>query len=193
MPTEAATIIILNGVSSVGKSSISRALQAVTAAPFLYVEMDAYLAAMPLKYQDHPDGLSYEHGQANGRPTMQVKTGEVAERALSGMRHAAAAMAGQGNNLIIDEVFFGDRDNGFCNPVAEYRRLLTPYTLKMVGVFALLEVIEAREAARGDRMVGMARWQFDEIHHGMRYDLEVDSSAASPDECAWHIKAAFGL
>lgn len=188
-----ATVIILNGVGSVGKSSICKALQQITSDPFLYMEMDAYLAAMPPKYLDHPDGLSYQQGEADGRPTVFVKTGHVAENALSGMRHAAAAMAGQGNNLIIDEVFFGDRENGFCNPVAEYRRLLSPYTVKMVGVFAPLEVIEAREAARGDRMIGLARWQFDEVHHGMRYDLKVDASAATPDECARQIKAAFSL
>ena len=188
-----ATVIILNGVSSVGKSSICRALQAITAEPFLYMEMDAYLAAMPPKYQDHPDGLSFERGEADGRPTVLVRTGAVAERALAGMRHAAAAMAGQGNNLIIDEVFFGDRHNGFCNPVAEYRRLLSPYLLKMVGVFAPLDAIEAREAVRADRMIGMARWQFDEVHKGMTYDLEVDASEASPATCAARIKAAFAI
>lgn len=188
-----ATIVLLNGVSSVGKSSICLALQAITAEPFLYMEMDACLAAMPPRYQDHPDGLSYVRRQVDGHPTIHVKTGRVAENALSGMRHAAAAMAGQGNNLIIDEVVFGDRDNGFCNPVAEYRRLLAPFTLKMVGVFAPLDVIEAREAARGDRMIGMARWQFDEVHHAMRYDLEIDSSTASPAECAAQIRAAFDL
>lgn len=188
-----ATIILLNGVSSVGKSSICKALQAITVEPFLYMEMDAYLAAMPPKYQDHPDGLSYERGQAEGRPTISVKTGQVAENALSGMRHAAAAMAGQGNDLIIDEVFFGDRHNGFCNPVAEYRRLLAPHTLKMIGVFAPLDVIEAREAARGDRMIGMARWQYDEVHHGMAYDLEIHAGAASPEDCARQIKTAFHI
>lgn len=191
--TDETTIILLNGVSSVGKSSICRVLQQIADEPFLYMEMDAYLAAMPPKYHDHPDGLSYEKGEADGRPTIFVRTGIVAERTLSGMRHAAAAMAGQGNNLIIDEVFFGDRDNGFCNPVAEYRRLLSSYTLKMVGVFAPLNVIEAREAVRGDRMIGMARWQFDEVHQGMTYDLEIDASIATPDACAGRIKAAFGL
>ena len=37
-----ARIIILNGVGSAGKSSIARALQAITAKPFLYVAMDAF-------------------------------------------------------------------------------------------------------------------------------------------------------
>lgn len=188
-----ATVILVNGVSSVGKSSICRALQAVTREPFLYMEMDATLAAMPPKYQDHPDGLSFEQGAADGHPTVMVKTGAVAERALSGMRHATAAMAGQGNNLIIDEVFFGDRHNGFCNPVAEYRRLLAPHDLRMVGVFAPLDVIEAREAARGDRPAGMARWQFDEVHQGMVYDLEVDAGTASSEACAEAIRQAFAL
>ena len=42
-------------------------------------------------------------------------------------------------------------------------------------------------------MIGMARWQFDEVHRGMTYDLEIDAGAASPEDCAEVIRNAFAL
>ncbi|WP_258588919.1 phosphotransferase-like protein [Mesorhizobium sp. AR02] len=55
-----ARIIVLNGVGSAGKSSVARALQAITAAPFLHVQMDSFLAMLPDALQDHADGFCYE-------------------------------------------------------------------------------------------------------------------------------------
>jgi chloramphenicol 3-O phosphotransferase len=60
-------------------------------------------------------------------------------------------------------------------------------------VFAPLDVLEAREAARGDRMIGLARWQYDRVHKDMTYDLEVDSSRLTAMECAETIRNKFGL
>ena len=50
-----------------------------------------------------------------------------------------------------------------------------------------------RERSRGDRVVGLARWQYDRVHRGMTYDLEIDTSAADPPACATIIKTAFDL
>lgn len=188
-----ARIILLNGVGSVGKTSIARALQDITAAPFLRMEMDAFLAAMPPAYQNHPDGLSFEQTGEAGKPAIHAKTGPVAERALSGMRRAVAAMAAAGNNLIVDEVLFGNVPTERGNPVAEYRRLLSRYRLYMVGVMAPLEVLEKRERQRGDRMIGLARWQFDKVHRAMDYDLTINAETATPLECATLIKTQFDL
>ncbi len=52
---------------------------------------------------------------------------------------------------------------------------------------------EARERRRGDRMIGLARWQFDRVHRGMAYDLELETSRATAMECAEAIKARFAL
>jgi chloramphenicol 3-O phosphotransferase len=54
-------------------------------------------------------------------------------------------------------------------------------------------VIERREQARGDRTLGLARWQYDKVHAGMAYDLELDTSDATPEALAGQIKAAFGV
>ncbi len=146
-----ATVVFLNGVGGVGKGSIARALQKITVEPFLHVEMDAFLAMLPEVYQNHPDGLSYETSMDGGKPSVSIGTGAVAERALTGMRQAVAALAEAGNNLIVDEVLFGNVATEYGNAVAGYRTVLAPFRLHLVGVFASLEVLEEREHRRGDR------------------------------------------
>jgi chloramphenicol 3-O phosphotransferase len=179
--TRPARIVLLNGVGSAGKSSIARALQAITAQPFLRVEMDAFLDMLPEASFGHADGLVFETVQQDGHPAVVIKTGPHADRALRGMRHAVAAMAAQGNNLIVDEVLIGAEK-------AEYRALLAPFRVHWVGVLAPLDVLEQRERQCGDREIGLARWQFDRVHEGMTYDLEVDTSTATAEACARVIK-----
>ncbi|WP_246691382.1 MULTISPECIES: hypothetical protein [unclassified Mesorhizobium] len=58
---------------------------------------------------------------------------------------------------------------------------------------APLDVLEAREAARADRLPGLARWQYPRVHKGMDYDLEVDTSQLTPLECARRIQQEFQL
>ena len=186
-------IVLLNGVGSVGKSTIAKALQKITTEPFLHVEMDAFLQMLPDIYQDHPDGLRFETTIEEGKPSVFVRTGVVAERALSGMRHAIAAMAGAGNNLIVDEVIFGDVTTEYGNVLSEYRMLLAPFQLYLVGVHAPLEILEDRERRRGDRLIGLARWQYGRVHNGMVYDLEIDTERATAAESARTIKERFGL
>lgn len=181
-----ARILILNGVGSVGKTSIARALQEMASTPFLNVSMDVFCEMLPPAYFDHPDGFRFISGESDGQPSVSIETGPVGARLLDGMRHAIAALAASGNDLIVDDVMLEDEP-------AEYRRLLAPYQVYWVGVMAPLEIIEARERARGDRLIGLARWQFDRVHKGRRYDLEIDTSHVSAAEAAAVIKERFGL
>jgi chloramphenicol 3-O phosphotransferase len=181
-----ATVILLNGVGSAGKSSIAKALQTIAAEPFLHVAMDAFLDMMPARYWDHPDGLVFETVLQDGKPSVVIRSGPVVDRTLRGMRQSIAAMAHAGNNLIVDDVLLE-------NEMAEYASLLADVTFHAVGVFAPLDVLEARERKRADRLIGLARWQYDRVHHGKRYALELDTSNATPMECATLIKQRFGL
>jgi chloramphenicol 3-O phosphotransferase len=181
-----ARIIILNGVGSVGKSSIARALQDMTVEPFLHVAMDAFLDMLPASYMDHPDGFTFEDHGETGAPAIAIRTGKIAGRAFRGMRRAIAALAAEGNNLIVDDVMLGAE-------MEEYRALLAGFHISLVGIFAPLAVIEERESRRKDRMIGLARWQFDRVHAGRTYDLEIDASTATPEACALKIKEALRL
>ena len=181
------TVIVLNGPGSVGKSSVARALQTIAARPFLHVALDRFLAMVPPALFGRPEGLVFEPVEEEGRPCLAVRTGPVVARALAGMRHAVAAMAGQGNDLIVDEVMIWEAKD------QAYRALLPGCAVRCVGLFAPLEVLEARERARGDREIGLARWQHRRVHEGVTYDLTIDTSRATPEDCARAIRDAFAL
>lgn len=181
-----ATIVLLNGVGSAGKGSVAKGLQEILREPYLHVAMDGFLDMLPPAYFDHDEGLRFVPREIDGRPAIEVTSGPVSERLLAGMRLAVRALAEAGNNLIVDEV--AERP-----AIAAYERLLAPFRLCTVGLFAPLAVLEERERARGDRTIGLARWQIAHLHGGQRYDLEIDTGSATPMQCAEKIKAAFGL
>ena len=183
----AAKIILLNGVGSAGKSTLARAILAQAHDVFLHVPMDYWLEMMPGRTLGTADGLTFETAERDGKPVITVVSGPAQERALRGIRHAVAAMAAQGSNMEVDEVLFGDEAWN------EYHALLKPYAFHTVGVFAPLDVLEAREKARGDRAIGLARGQFDVVHRGRTYDITVDTAASSADDCARAIVERFGL
>lgn len=179
-------VIVLNGVGSVGKSSTAEALQALASRPLLHVAMDAFIQMMPMKLVGHPDGLVFKTRSEAGMPSLEIRTGPVLERALAGMRGAVAALADAGNDLIVDEVMLGDEH-------LDYRALLAGHDLRFVGLFAALEVLEARERRRGNREIGLSRWQYGRVHAGVDYDLRIDTDQTTPVENAARICEAFGL
>ena len=182
----ATKIVILNGAGSSGKSSIAREMQSLLTEPYLHVQMDTFLEMMPERYQDHPDGFSYATEIEDGNPSVVIRSGETGERTLRGMRYAVAALASQGNNLIVDDVMLEGE-------ASEYAELLSAHDCYFVGVITELAILERREKARGNRMIGLARWQVDRVHAGNDYHLTVDTNDASPKECAVKIISQLNL
>ena len=181
------TVILLNGVGSAGKSSIARALQDVLAGVWLHVAMDAFIEMLPDRLQDDPETFSYRNvAQADHPPEIAIVSGQAGEQLLQAMRRAVAAMARAGSHLIVDDVLVGDG-------LADYEMQLAGMRLLKVGVLAPLDILEAREANRPDRMPGLARWQFSRVHAGASYDLEVDTATASAGDCADRIVEHFNL
>jgi len=167
-------IIILNGTSSSGKTSIVKALQDILDEPFLEAGIDKFIFMLPDRYLERPlwdDVL----GLAN-------KAGASGHTLVAGMHHAIAALAKTGNNVIADHVLVEHEW------VQECADLLGDLGAYLIGVQCPLQVLEERERSRKNRTPGQARAQFDVIHaHGI-YDLEVDTSVLSPIECALQIK-----
>jgi len=88
------TVIVLNGASSVGKSTLAVALQDLLPRPFLHVGVDTLLAAMP------PSSA----GIAVADDGSVAVAGDFRRLELAWYA-GLAAMASSGAGLIIDEVF----------------------------------------------------------------------------------------
>jgi chloramphenicol 3-O phosphotransferase len=165
-------VIVVNGASSTGKTSLIRALQNLLADDWLTFGVDRLIEAMPLRLDGHPDGLLIH---ADGR----VVVGPAFKALEASWRDGLAAMARSGVRLVLDEVMFdgGDEQRRWNEALAGLRVL-------WVGVRCDPEVAAARELARGDRVAGMSALQAGRVHAGMVYDLEIDTSHATPEACA---------
>ncbi len=182
----AGTVIHLNGPSSVGKSSIAREIQKQARAPFHYVAMDMFLEMMPPGSFGSADGYTFVPETKDGRRSVRITSGPLMQRTLRGMLGAVAAMAQEGLNVVVDDVMFDAKWD-------EWKARLADVRYFRVGVFAPLDIIEARERARGDREIGLARAQHELVHRHASYDLEVDTGRATPAECAARIVSEFAL
>jgi chloramphenicol 3-O phosphotransferase len=180
-------IIILNGTSSAGKSSAAKALQRIADGFFLHIAFDTFLEMLPTTLWKHPDGINFAQTDGPDGPLVTVELGSKVLAALSGMRSAVGALARQGNQLIVDDLMLSPTDQ------QDYRRFLDGLDYRFVALKAPLDVLEEREQLRGDRLLGLARWQFERVHNGVVYDLELDTSKISIDGCAEAIASKFGL
>jgi chloramphenicol 3-O phosphotransferase len=165
-------VIVLNGGSSAGKTSLARRLQLLLPNPWLIFGIDNLVEAIPDEVLDSPGGVGIDD---DGR----VTPGPVFQDLHRIWLHGLAAMAHAGARIILDEVFLDSAgDQRKCQAAFEGFRIL------WVGVRCDPDVAAAREVARGDRALGMAVHQADLVHRGVVYDLEVDTTNRSSAECA---------
>jgi chloramphenicol 3-O phosphotransferase len=172
---QSGTILILNGTSSSGKTSLVRELQKRLDGPYLDAGLDRFLWMLPGRYLDRPlwdDVLG-----------LADVAGETGHTLVRGMHHAIAALAKQGNNVVADHVLVEPRW------VVECACLFAGLPAYLIGVNCPLELLEQREMQRKDRTLGQARKQFERVHaHGV-YDFSVDTGAYSTVECAAQVCA----
>ncbi|HVT42425.1 MAG TPA: AAA family ATPase [Acidimicrobiales bacterium] len=165
-------VIVLNGASSSGKTTLGRSLQAVLPDPWLLLGIDDLIRAMP------DEGL--EDGTLLGIDgTGQVHLGPGWQQLETSWYRGIAAMVATGANVIVDDVFLGGGES--------QRRLRAAFgdlEVLWVGVTCDLDVARAREAARPDRVSGMSAAQAARVHEGVAYDLTIDTSDATPASCA---------
>ncbi|MFJ9847148.1 AAA family ATPase [Kitasatospora sp. NPDC101155] len=172
-------VIVLNGGSSSGKSSLARALQELLPEPWLHLGADTMVAALPPWLLAGGEGIG---GLDDGDGTVEV--GPVFAALDAAWTVGVAAMARAGARIVVDEVFLGGAASQ-----QRWRSALEGLDVLWVGVRCAPEVAAAREAARGDRVAGMAAAQASAVHEGVAYDLVVDTSQASVDDCAEAILA----
>ncbi len=169
-------LILLNGASSTGKSSIAKALQHLSEEPFLHIGVDTFWDMMPRHYVDAPRFESEEDKKTTSFPKVEGYPHNVFQ-AIPGV---LKALLGAHLNVIMDDVICGDAER-----LRTYRSMFKAHTVYFIGVYCALDVLREREILRGDRRIGQGRAQLDRVHTPSRfYDLEVDTSTASPWHCA---------
>lgn len=162
-------IILLNGASSSGKSTIARALQAQLGDPFWHISIDHLRDAGVL-------------------PLDRIRSGEFAwsemrEAFFLGFERSLAAYTSAGNDLIVEYIV----ETGEW--MDRLLRVLEGIDLFFVGVHCPLDELERRERMRGDRTIGDARRDYFTVHAHCRYDCEVDSSRPAGGNAAIIIEA----
>jgi chloramphenicol 3-O phosphotransferase len=170
-------VVMLNGASSAGKSSLARALQELIPEPWLTFGIDTLITAMPFKLTGAPEGLVFhDDGRIDVGPTFAALEAD--------WRRAIGAMARGGMKIIVDEVML----RGGADQIS-WRAALKGLSVLWVGVRCDVSVATAREKARGDRVVGMSATQAELAHAGIVYDIEVDTTQTPAGDCARSILA----
>jgi chloramphenicol 3-O phosphotransferase len=165
--TEPGQVILLNGVSSSGKTSIAEALLGVLDRPYFHVSVDAI-------------GAMRSTTRTNELPPDEVAA--VLSRTRAGFHRVVAGMAMAGNDVVADHVLSEPWRLTDCLAV------LAGIDVVLVGVTCSPEELARRERERGDRQIGQAADQLDAVHAHGRYDLVCDSTSTSPEAIAMQIK-----
>ena len=183
-------VILLNGCSSAGKTTLALALQNLLPTPYQHVALDQFRDGMPGRVRglNSPlgdpgaSGLNVVPGELNGEWVTHIQFGDYGERVLAAMRRTVATLSELGCNVIVDDLLL-KRDY-----LEDYAAVLDPQKTWFIGVKCSIEVIGEREALRPGRFPGTAKAHFEQVHeHGIDYDLEVDTTAADPAEVAVEI------
>jgi chloramphenicol 3-O phosphotransferase len=176
-------IVLLNGTSSAGKTSLAKALQKQLPDPALLVGIDTVVFALPGRWLN-PPGWHEVFRYTGSGDALTITAGPLGDRLVAGLHRMVAALAAQGFDVLVDHVLL---DPSWVRDAAA---AFTGHPVLSVGVRCPLPEVVRREATRGDRTLGQARAQFHSVHAHAGYDVEVDTSIATPDACATEVAKA---
>lgn len=189
------TVIILNGPSAAGKSSIQKEFQNLMM-PNLWIKVgidNLFDAPMPtitpenLTFWQKPNPIRWvETSQDNENNNLiALFTGPEGERVAYGMNSAIAAYAQAGCNSIVDYIAYKKEW------IDDLQQKLKPFKTIWVKINIPLKKLEEREIARGTSPKGHARSHYSSVYWDLNYDLEVDTSQHSAQKIAEKIKHFF--
>lgn len=191
--TEYGTVIILNGPSASGKSSIQREFQKLMM-PHLWVKvgidnlfdfvmpnitpenMNFWQSANPIRWVETIENIEHQK-------VITLFMGQEGEQVAYAMNSAIAAYAKNGCNVIVDYIAY--KPEWFT----DLQDKLKDYKTYYVAVDIPLEALEQREAARGTSPQGHARSHYATVHGNQSYDLRVNSDQHSAEEIAKQLYA----
>lgn len=166
-----ATVVVLNGTSSSGKTALARATQDIADRLFLNFSIDSILYALP---QRAIDRIRSGADIADLRYPDLVRAFYACVRELLALNY----------DLVIDNAVTARyHAELLLSAIGSHKALL-------VGLHCPATTLRQREHDRGDRRVGLAEQQIGGIHTWLEYDLVIDTSAMSPEQAAAQVVEA---
>lgn len=154
-------VIILNGASSSGKSSIAQEIVNLTESPIVHAQVDTFFGMFDFsKFKTGSDAFN------------------ASKVAFSLFDSSINDICKTDFPIVIDTAF--ERFEYYQNAM----NAIQDRDAYFIGVYCPLAELCIREKKRGDRKVGLASKQFDHVHADKQYELEVDTSILSSSECA---------
>ena len=157
-------VVILNGTSSSGKTTIAQTVRNRRGPDCAAVAIDQFYSSV--------------HSERENDWSLFCSLSEV-------LFASVAAFADQGFDVVVDSVF----ERPACIEACLYA--LREIHVSFVGLSCPLDILERRERARGNRPNGLARNQSGRVHEDCVYDLVLDTSESSVEECATRILELF--
>lgn len=209
--SEAGEVIILNGTSCAGKTSLVREMQAVSERPYLAVASADFIPMLAGKFtgvdeqivkgllagKEHVDDAVHQAKASWGRPDSDLpKLGfQITVRHESGRSELHSSCGPVGWNLIAgmhravaamahagNHVVMQDVVSEIL--MRDYCVALWGLRVYLVGLYCSLDELRRRERARSNRGVGAVDMQFHKVHVPGMYDVTVDTEKHNPKDCA---------
>lgn len=162
-------VIIINGPSSAGKTTLARALQKQFDIPFLHFSFDVFREQPVLPMEQINNGT---FSWSSMRPAV-----------FRGVHRCVPALATAGNNVIFDHIIETEAW------LVELVDLFVGLDVFLVGLHCSPAELERRERRRGDRRPGEALRDLESVHSFVSYDLELNSEEPAEDNARHLIDA----
>lgn len=186
---------MLSGPSRAGKSTIAARVQDALDGIWMHIGMDLHIQATPPRYKPGI-GLRPMRPQDVRAVEGRVSYGDLVDAVpalYAALYGSAAAHARNGLNVVMD-VYHHDNYPKTLGTLDIAKRELAGLPSLFIGVNAPLDVIwDRRRKTWGqhrdtvDEDVRRAVEMHDAAARALRYDIELDTSVLSPDECVGRI------
>lgn len=163
--------ILLNGTSSSGKTTLANGF--LQKAPhYHYLAIDTHLNHLMETYKPLYAPLLHQNGEIG--PDL---LGGLLPGFVLSFHDLIRAYLEAGQSVIVDHVL---QESEWRDDLLQK---LKAYPVSWVGVFCALETLEQRERERGDREIGLAKFQLAKVHQKMRYDLQIATDKIGIEAC----------
>jgi chloramphenicol 3-O phosphotransferase len=187
---ERGRLIILNGGSSAGKTSLGKALQDRLPGCWMLLGIDAFWMALPPEQLNlshvRPEFYSWRSEvESDGKEYFVVLPGPYLDRAMYARYRAIRAYLDAGLDVVADDVVWKREW------LADATRVFDGCRVWFVGVHVSDEEGARREVQRGDRHGGWNRGSARAAHRNALgiYDVEIDTTDRPPHMLARELAA----